>query len=100
MSPAQEVQSHLLDGTEIEYTYPDEGTVVVTFYEGHMKFNWIAGPFRGAAGSDFVYRARQTGLQQYLVNWQEPESGDFVTSSSILMNGRCMDRHCSRRTAR
>ena len=79
LSFGQEVQSHLLDGTEIEYVYPDEGTVVVTFYDGFVRFNWIAGPFTGANGSGFIYRARKTGHEEYLVNWQESDSHDFVT---------------------
>ena len=31
---AQEDDSHALDGTELEYTYTDGGSVILTFYDG------------------------------------------------------------------
>ena len=83
VSYGQNTESHILDGTEVEYTYPDEGTVVVTFYDGLVKFNWIAGPFSGASGSDFIYRARQIAEGEFFVNWHESSTQDFV---NLLIN--------------
>lgn len=83
ISYGQKLQSHILDGTEIEYTYPDEGTVVVTFYEGLVKFNWIAGPSSGEKGGGHAYRARKVSDDEYFVNWYELDTHDFIT---LLIN--------------
>lgn len=83
ISHGQNVQSHLLDGTEIEYTYPNEGTVIVTFHEGLLDFKWIAGPFSGEHGGGHVYRARKISNDEYLVNWYELDTHDFIT---LLIN--------------
>ena len=82
-SYGQNTESHILDGTEIEYIYPDEGTVVVTFYDGLVKFKWITGPFSGESGRDFIYRARKVSDDEYFLNWHESDSQDFV---SLLIN--------------
>ncbi len=83
ISLSPKIQSHILDGTEIEYTYPDEGAVVVTFYEGLVKFNWIAGPASGEKGGGHAYRARKISDDEYFVNWHELDTHDFVT---LLIN--------------
>ena len=81
LSPAvaQESDPHLLDGTELEYTYTDGGSVVLTFYDGMLKFLWIAGPNEGAAGEDFEYSARVIGDDRYMVVWRMEEDNNFLT---------------------
>ena len=79
----QEIESHLLDGTEIEYEYSGLGAVAVTFYDGLVKFKWVSGPSAGRGGQDFIYRARKIDDDTYLVNWHEPVKQDFV---SLIIN--------------
>ena len=68
-----------LDGILMVYTYPEMGTVRVSFENGLVSFVWIAGPLEGEAGEDFAYRARKVGDHQFFVNWHEPEAHGFVT---------------------
>ncbi|MGI9257979.1 MAG: hypothetical protein ACR2QQ_04020 [Gammaproteobacteria bacterium] len=76
---AQESDPHALDGTELEYTYSDGGSVILTFYDGLLKFLWIAGPNEGAAGEDFEYSARMIGDDRYMVVWRMEEANNFIT---------------------
>jgi len=87
-SRSHDTPSHLMDGTEVEYAYPDEGTVVVTFRNGGVNFLWIADPFTGSAGGPHPYRARQVSDEQYFVNWHESDTGDFVTLFIDIENMR------------
>ena len=68
-----------LDGTRMVYTYPEMGTVRVSFAGGGVSFEWLAGPLAGESGSDFAYRARKVGDDQFFVNWHEPDAHGFVT---------------------
>ena len=76
---AQENDPHALDGTELEYTYTDGGSVILTFYDGLLKFLWIAGPNEGAAGENFEYSARPIGDDRYMVVWRMEEANNFLT---------------------
>lgn len=71
--------SHLLDGTTMQYTYDEMGTVRTVYDDGLISFRWLAGPLAGEAGGGFVYRAREIGEHRFLVNWHEPELPGFVT---------------------
>ncbi len=70
--------SHLLDGTIMQYTYSEMGTVRVSYENGCIGFEWIAGPLQGGTGDGFTYRAREIGENRYFVNWHEPELPGFV----------------------
>ena len=74
-----ETHNHELDGAEFEYTYAELGTVVVKFYDGLVKFEWIDGPLGGESGCDFPYRVKRLSTHQYLANWHEPAARGFVT---------------------
>ena len=78
-SLGQDGAPQLLDGTEIQYTYSDGGAVVLTFYNGLLKFLWIAGPFEGATGEDLPYDARAVADDIFLVNWHDLNGPSFVT---------------------
>ena len=71
--------SHLLDGTTMQYTYAEMGTVRTSYDGGLISFEWLAGPLKGQSGNDFVYRAREVRDSQFLVSWHEPELPGFVT---------------------
>ena len=74
-----ETENHELYGAEFEYAYAELGTVIVNFYDGLVKFNWIDGPLAGESGSDFPYRVKQLSDDQFLANWHEPKARGFVT---------------------
>lgn len=76
---AQEDDPHALDGTELEYTYTDGGSVILTFYDGLLKFRWIAGPNEGAAEEGFEYNARNMGDDRYMVVWRMEEANNYLT---------------------
>ncbi len=76
---AQENNSHALDGTELEYTYADGGSVILAFYEGLLKFQWVAGANEGAMGEGFEYTAKVIGDDRYIVVWQMPEVPNYLT---------------------
>jgi hypothetical protein len=74
-----EALTDVLDGTLMVYTYPEMGTVRVSFENGSVSFEWIAGPLQGESGKGFPYRARKVGDDQFFVNWHEPDARGFVT---------------------
>lgn len=76
---AQEADPHALDGTELEYTYTDGGSVVLNFYDGLIKYRWIAGPNEGTAGEGFQYSAKLIDDDRYMVVWRSAEARFFVT---------------------
>ena len=76
---AQEADPHALDGTELEYTYTDGGSVILTFYDGLLKFRWIAGPNEGATGEGFEYNGKMIGDDRYMVVWQMAEARNYLT---------------------
>jgi len=69
----------ILDGTLMVYTYPEMGTVSVSYRHGIVSFEWTDGPLKGEVGKNFAYRARKVGEDQFFVNWHEPEAHGFVT---------------------
>ncbi len=73
------LHSHLLDGVSMRYSYSEMGTVQVTYRDGLIGFEWLAGPLQGATGEGFAYRAREIGDNRYFVSWHEPELPGFVT---------------------
>ncbi|EAZ81056.1 hypothetical protein [Algoriphagus machipongonensis] len=76
---SQESQNeHLLDGTSLDYYYPDGGAVHAEFEEGQFKFDWILGPNEGASG-ECDYKSRKIGDKLYLVNFKYDPSAAFVT---------------------
>lgn len=83
-----EAATGILDGTSMVYTYPEMGTVSVSYRNGSVSFEWIAGPLEGEAGQDFAYRARKLGDGRFFVNWHEPDAHGFVTLHIDLQTNR------------
>jgi len=69
----------MLDGITMQYTYGEMGTVRVSYDNGCISFQWVAGPLKGESGEGFTYRARKIEGGQYFVNWHEPDLHGFVT---------------------
>ena len=78
------IDPHALDGTELEYTYSEGGSVILTFYDGLLKFRWIAGPNEGAMGEGFEYNAKMIGDDRYMVVWQMAEAPNYLTMAIDL----------------
>jgi hypothetical protein len=74
-----ETVTDMLDGTTMQYTYSEMGTVRVSYDNGCVSFQWVAGALQGETGEGFTYRARKVGGGQYFVNWHEPDLHGFVT---------------------
>ena len=74
-----ETPEHLLDGTSMEYFYQNGTGISIEFYEGKLRFEWIAGPAKGVSRGDIAYRSRKIGDEVYLINFHETEQFDFVT---------------------
>lgn len=70
---------HLLDGRSIQYSYQNGWGIKFNFYNGHLKYEWTAGPRKGHTEVDIPYQSRKIYEQTYLVNWHEPTKPDFVT---------------------
>ncbi len=56
----------ILDGTTMQYTYNELGTVRATYENGCIGFEWLAGPMAGETGSGFAYNAREVGENRFL----------------------------------
>ena len=83
-----ETTTNLLDGTTMQYTYEQTGTVEVFYKNGRMGYEWMDGPLKGESGEGFIYRAREVGKNQYFVSWHEPELPGFVTLYIDFVAGR------------
>lgn len=75
----QTVQSGHLDGSEFQYTYEDGSEVVLTFYGGKVKFEFLQGPLAGETDQDIPYRSRAIDDQVYFIDWHNEAVGSFVT---------------------
>lgn len=82
---AQESVDQALSQIELEYTYSDGGTVVLTIKE-KLSYRWTAGSFKGVAVSDRIYKSRRIGDEMYLVNWHDTENKNFVNVIIDLKN--------------
>ena len=71
--------STLLDGIELQYKYEDGGEVVLSFYDGHVRFEFLSGPLAGTKFSDLAYLSRALDEQVYLIRWHNKEVGSYVT---------------------
>lgn len=70
---------HLLDGRSIQYSYQNGWGIKFEFSNGHLKYQWTAGPRKGHTEVDLPYQSRKIGEDTYIVNWHEPTKPDFVT---------------------
>ena len=69
----------LLDGTKVTFYYQNGWGAHVEFYDGMLKYEWVAGPAKGRGNQDLPYRSRKIDDETYIVNWLEESNPDFVT---------------------
>ena len=74
----------LLDGTTLQYRYPDGGRVALSLSKGKLAYRWLAGPFEGVAEADLPYHARRTASGDYIVNWHDTQNNNFATLTISL----------------
>ncbi len=70
---------HLLDGTSMNYYYQNGGGIHIEFYDGMLKYEWIAGPRKGNGNKDLPYSSRKIGDKMYIVSWLEASHPDYTT---------------------
>lgn len=70
---------HLLDGTQANYFYTNGRAIHIEFYDGQLKYEWIAGPTTGKGNGDLPYQSRKIDEGTYLVSWLEQAHPDYVT---------------------
>ena len=71
---------HLLDGTNIIWTYTSSGSgMTLTFENGLASYEWIKGSRKGRSAKDIPYQAREISDNVFLLNWVQPEKPDFIT---------------------
>ncbi len=71
--------STLLDGVELQYMYEDGGEVVLAFYDGYVRFEFLNGPLAGTKHEDLAYLSRELDEQVYFVRWHNRDVGSYVT---------------------
>ncbi len=69
----------LLDGTKVTYYYQNGWGAHVEFYDGMLKYEWVAGPHKGNSNKDLKYRSRKIDDSIYVINWLEDSHPDFMT---------------------
>ncbi len=74
---------HLLDGTSMNYYYQNGTGIHIEFYNGMLKYKWIAGPRKGHGNQDLKYNSRKIGDKMYLVSWLEAAHPDYT---SLIFN--------------
>jgi hypothetical protein len=70
---------NLLDGFSMNFHYHNGGAIHIEFYDGKVKYVWVAGPAKGNSNKDITYRSRRIGDDLYLVNWHETGKKDYMT---------------------
>ncbi|PHV12949.1 MoaF-related domain-containing protein [Chitinimonas sp. BJB300] len=71
--------THLLDGTGLYYQYQTGDAAHVTFDNGLMSYEWVAGAGKGRSDKDIPYNSRQIEENVYLVQWDQKDHPDFMT---------------------
>ncbi len=71
--------STLLDGVELQYKYEDGGEVVLAFYDGCVRFEFLNGPLAGTKHEDLTYLSRELDEKVYFVRWHNKDVGSYVT---------------------
>ncbi len=74
---------HHLDGLSLTYYYQTGWAVSMSFDDGRMRYEWIAGPPQGDSNADLAYHSRKVGPNTYLINFHEADRSNFVT---LLLN--------------
>jgi hypothetical protein len=79
-SYAQEAQSEQqLDGTSLVYYYDSGAGLDMSFDDGKVNYEWIAGPAKGRTGEDFAYRAKMAGDDVYVVSIHQEKVPNYLT---------------------
>lgn len=75
----QKHSEHLLDGTKMDYYYQNGAGIHLEFYNGMLRYDWIAGPKKGDKNQALAYNSRKIGDKMYVINWLEEAHPDFMT---------------------
>lgn len=84
-----EQDEHLLDGKSFTYQYQSGSAIEISFQDGKLTYQWIAGRSTGKPVRTYPYKSRQLDQGVYLVNWHEPTLKNFITLVYNLNNNTC-----------
>ncbi len=89
-------EEYLLDGMSFIYQYQSGAAVDISFAEGKLTYQWIAGRNAGKPAKTYSYKSRKLGDGVFYVNWHEPDFKNFITlvynfntntcASSVIVN--------------
>lgn len=72
--------THVLDGTQIDWTYTDSDARMVVSFEGGLgQYEWIAGGRTGNSDEDIPYSSREISPNVFLMSWIQADRPDFIT---------------------
>jgi len=88
-SGSLEKEEYLLDGTSFTYQYQSGSAVDISFADGKLTYQWIAGRNAGKPAKTYSYKSRKLNDGVYLVNWHEPKLKNHITLVYNFNNNTC-----------
>jgi len=89
-------EEHLLDDMSFVYQYQSGAAVDISFTEGKLTYQWIAGRNAGKPAKTYSYKSRKLENGVFYVNWHEPDFKNYITlvfnfntntcASSVIVN--------------
>jgi len=89
-------EEHLLDDMSFVYQYQSGAAVDISFTEGELTYQWIAGRNAGKPAKTYSYKSRKLENGVFYVNWHEPDFKNYITlvynfntntcASSVIVN--------------
>jgi phenolic acid decarboxylase len=88
-SSSLEKDEYLLNGTSFTYQYQNGGAIDISFTNGKLTYQWIAGRNAGKPVKTYPYKSRKLDDGVYLVNWHEPKLKNYITLVYNFNNNTC-----------
>jgi len=84
-----EMEESLMDGKSFIYQYQSGSAIDISFEDGKLTYQWIAGRNAGKPAKTYPYKSRKLGEGIYYVNWHEPKLKNFITLVYNFNNNTC-----------
>ncbi len=88
-SSSLESDEYLLDGTSFTYQYQSGSAIDISFANGKLTYEWIAGRNAGNSIKTYPYKSRKLDNGIYLVGWHEPKLKNYITLVYNFNNNTC-----------
>jgi phenolic acid decarboxylase len=82
-------EEYLLDGISFTYQYQSGSAIDISFEDGKLTYQWIAGKNAGKPAKTYPYKSRKLDTDIYLVSWHEPKLKNYITLVYNLKNNTC-----------